>query len=144
VHPLPHRHEEPPAQIRVLVCDPVPVRRTFVRDLLEREPAIVVIDEFTDLQSLQRAAEDISPDVVIIATAGTGTTDAALVEKVRQLATRRVLVLGDGDARESMSGRVVLLPRRIGPAGLVREVTAALRTPPARGADHVLGYCPTR
>jgi len=144
VFPIPHRHEESPAQIRVLVCDPVPVRRTFIRDVLERVPTIVVIDECTDLQSLERAAENTSPDVVIVATAGTGTTEATLVARVRQLATRRVLVLGDGDTRESRSGRVVLLPRRIGPAGLVREVTAAIRSTPARSADPAVGYGQTR
>ena len=139
--PIPHRHEESPAQIRVLVCDPVPVRRTFVRDVLEREPTIVVIDEVTDLQRLQGAAEDTSPDVVIVGTAGTGTSEATLVANARRLPTRRVLVLSDGESRESRSERVVLLPRSIGPSGLLREVKAALRTPPARSADQVIGYC---
>jgi hypothetical protein len=138
VFPLPLTREAPAAPISVLVCDPVSVRRRFVRELLEREATVAIIDEVDDLHGLAPAAEAASPDLVIVATAGMRITEAAVLAALRGLATRRILVLCDSDRREVRSGRVILLPPSIGSAGLRREVMAAGGTPPVRAADHLL------
>ena len=124
--PLPLARGVQPEPIRVIVCDPVPVRRAFVRDLLEHEPRIAVIDELDDLESVDLAAERATPDVVIVAIAGTRITEAVLLARLATLATAgAILALCDSDQRRSGPGRLIRLPRSIGRAGLRREVLAA-------------------
>lgn len=126
--PPPPLRDVPPTPIRVLVCDPVPVRRSFVRDRLEQEPRIAVIDELGDVESVDLAAEHARPDVVIVAIEGTRITDAVVIERLQRLAkTGTILALCDSDRRRVGPGRVIRLPRSIGPAGLRREVLAAGR-----------------
>jgi hypothetical protein len=116
----------PPTPIRVLLCDPVPVRRAFVRDRLEQEPRIAVIDGLSGLDGVELAMERTRPDVLIVAIEGTRITDAVLLAQLRRLThSGTILALCDGDRRRVGPGRVIRLPRTIGPAGLRREVLAA-------------------
>jgi carbon storage regulator len=135
VSPQPLSRHAPPTPIRVLLCDAVPVRRAFVRELLERERRIAVIGELADVETYDLAADGDTPDVVIVAVDGARITDAVLLARLRRLANGgTVLALCDSDRRRVGPGRLIRLPRSIGPANLQREVLAAAAP---RQADHV-------
>jgi carbon storage regulator len=139
VSPIPLARDAQPTPIRVLLCDFVAVRRAFVRDALEQERTISVIGELTGAGEGDVAAQGDTPDVVIVAIEGSRITDAVLLARLRRLANGgTVLALCDCDRRRVGPGRVVRLPRSIGPAGLRREVLAAAGSRPAPDSGHLV------
>ena len=137
--PLELAGDAPPTPIHVLLCDAVAVRRAFVRELLEQERMIAVIGELAHVETADLAADGDAPDVVIIAIDGPRITDAVLLARLRRLANGgTVLALCDSDRRRVGPGRLIRLPRSIGPADLQREVLAAAAPRQVQDVGHLV------
>src|SRR5579872_4936312 len=64
--PSPIAHKDDMNPIRILLADDHTVMRNGLRLLLERQPNLTVVGEASDGRETERAAESVSPDVVVM------------------------------------------------------------------------------
>jgi len=116
----------PSIPIRVLVCDPIAIRRAFIREHLDQDPGIFVVEPVADLNDVAGAAREAMPDVIIVCEGNSPGRGAVLPPDVRRLAPDiAILAVCDCDQRRAMWGNVVELPRNTTVEQLRDEVIAA-------------------
>jgi DNA-binding NarL/FixJ family response regulator len=93
--------------VRVLVCDDVAEMRLLLRETLEAEPGVDVVEEVGDGLACLEAVDRVRPDVLVLDLALPGLDGLEVLQRLRDEFPRMRVVVFSGFARSHMEAVVL-------------------------------------